>query len=146
MEQRMTVMVETYQKAIHDMRSAQDQRLADMAQSQEKNMTRIQELMQQGNSGATERAPERHGPNPPLTPIYEDHPVEEESTVASCGHNWRKAAVADVAAAATHGGASTRRPHERKHERGGGSLPPPSQPPRSWPELPTPIGAGAPPI
>ncbi|KAK9169503.1 hypothetical protein Syun_001643 [Stephania yunnanensis] len=30
-EQRMTVMAETCQKAIHDMRSAEDQRLADMA-------------------------------------------------------------------------------------------------------------------
>ncbi|KAK9107045.1 hypothetical protein Syun_023056 [Stephania yunnanensis] len=34
MEQCMTTMAETYQKAIHDMRSAQDQRSADLAQSQ----------------------------------------------------------------------------------------------------------------
>ncbi|KAK9112304.1 hypothetical protein Scep_019823 [Stephania cephalantha] len=77
MEQRLTVMAETYQKAIHVMRSTKDQRLADMTQSQERNMTRILESMQQGNTGAAERAPERHGPNPPLTPIHEDHLVEE---------------------------------------------------------------------
>ncbi|KAK9120300.1 hypothetical protein Syun_017917 [Stephania yunnanensis] len=54
MEHRMSVMAEMYQKAIHDMRSAQDQRLADMAQSQKKNMARIPELMQQGNTRATD--------------------------------------------------------------------------------------------
>ncbi|KAK9112702.1 hypothetical protein Scep_020221 [Stephania cephalantha] len=57
MEQRMTTMAETYQKAIHDMRSAQDQRLADLAQSQKRSMACILELMQQGNTEAAERAP-----------------------------------------------------------------------------------------
>ncbi|KAK9093004.1 hypothetical protein Syun_027915 [Stephania yunnanensis] len=77
MEQRMTIMVKTYQTAIHDMRSAQDQRLADIVQSQERNMARILELMQQGKTGVAERALERHRPNPSFVPIHEDHPVEE---------------------------------------------------------------------
>ncbi|KAK9119398.1 hypothetical protein Scep_017491 [Stephania cephalantha] len=54
-------------------------KLADMAQSHEMNMAHILELMQQGNTGAAERAPERHGPNPPLAPIHEDHPAEKLS-------------------------------------------------------------------
>ncbi|KAK9135213.1 hypothetical protein Syun_014543 [Stephania yunnanensis] len=54
MEQLMIEMAEMYQKAIHNIRSAKDQRLADMAQSHEKNMTHILELMQQGNTGVPE--------------------------------------------------------------------------------------------
>ncbi|KAK9101166.1 hypothetical protein Scep_024596 [Stephania cephalantha] len=77
MKQCMTVMAEMYQKVIHDMRSAQDQRLTNMAQSHEMNMARILELMQQGNTGAAERAHEGNGPNPPLAPIHDDHHVEK---------------------------------------------------------------------
>ncbi|KAK9158056.1 hypothetical protein Scep_004630 [Stephania cephalantha] len=65
------------------MRSAQDQRLADMTQSQERNMARILELMQQGNTGAAERAPKRNGPSSPFAPIHEDHPVEEGADSAT---------------------------------------------------------------
>ncbi|KAK9098505.1 hypothetical protein Syun_025550 [Stephania yunnanensis] len=66
----MTIMVETYQMTNYDTRSAQDQRLADLAQSQEMNMARILELMQQRNTKAAERAPVRQRPNPPLAPIH----------------------------------------------------------------------------
>ncbi|KAK9099148.1 hypothetical protein Syun_026193 [Stephania yunnanensis] len=43
-------------KTIHGMRFAQDQRLAELAQSQERNMACILELVQQGNTGVAERA------------------------------------------------------------------------------------------
>ncbi|KAK9125478.1 hypothetical protein Scep_014324 [Stephania cephalantha] len=46
-------------------------------------MARILVLMQQGNTGVAERAPERHGPNPPLVPIHEDHPMEEGAGYAT---------------------------------------------------------------
>ncbi|KAK9126647.1 hypothetical protein Scep_015493 [Stephania cephalantha] len=77
MEQRMTAMAETYQNAIHEMRYAQNRRLAELAQSHERNMARILELMQQGNTGAVVRAPVRQGPNPSLAHIHGNHPVEE---------------------------------------------------------------------
>ncbi|KAK9087694.1 hypothetical protein Syun_030088 [Stephania yunnanensis] len=77
MEQHMIFMDKTYQNAVHNMRFAQDQRLADMAQLQERNMAHILELMEQGNIGAEERALERHKPNTPLAPIHEDHLMEE---------------------------------------------------------------------
>ncbi|KAK9112264.1 hypothetical protein Scep_019783 [Stephania cephalantha] len=48
-----------------------------MAQSHERNMARILELMQQGNTGPAERAPKRHGANPLLSPIHEDQHMEE---------------------------------------------------------------------
>ncbi|KAK9135642.1 hypothetical protein Syun_014972 [Stephania yunnanensis] len=83
MEHRITVMAETYQKNIHDMRSTQNQRLADLAQSHEMNMARILELMQQGNTGTAERAPVRHRPNSPLTLIHKDHLVEEGADFAT---------------------------------------------------------------
>ncbi|KAK9169322.1 hypothetical protein Syun_001462 [Stephania yunnanensis] len=57
MEQCMVTMEKTYQKVIHDMNSAQDQKLADMTQSQEKNMacTRadIDHLMEEGADSVT---------------------------------------------------------------------------------------------
>ncbi|KAK9163399.1 hypothetical protein Syun_004301 [Stephania yunnanensis] len=39
MEQRMIAMIGTHQKAKHDLTIAQDQRMADLAQSHERNMT-----------------------------------------------------------------------------------------------------------
>ncbi|KAK9169339.1 hypothetical protein Syun_001479 [Stephania yunnanensis] len=39
MEQRISAMIETHQKAIHNLTTMHDQRLADLAQSMERNMT-----------------------------------------------------------------------------------------------------------
>ncbi|KAK9134926.1 hypothetical protein Syun_014256 [Stephania yunnanensis] len=73
----MTIMAKTYHKAIYDMLYAQDQRLADMARSQEMNMACILELIQQGNIGAVEQTLKRHGSNLPLALIHENHHMEE---------------------------------------------------------------------
>ncbi|KAK9168639.1 hypothetical protein Syun_000779 [Stephania yunnanensis] len=76
-KQGAMLLVRSTNGAIHHMRSAQDQRLANLALSPERNMARILELMQQGNTGVAERTPMRQRPNPPLAHKHHDRPVEE---------------------------------------------------------------------
>ncbi|KAK9125998.1 hypothetical protein Scep_014844 [Stephania cephalantha] len=74
----MFAMTKTHQKAFQDLTTMQDRRLADLAQSQERNMVRIPELLHnQRNDRVAGHAPLRPGPDPSLAPIHDSHPAKE---------------------------------------------------------------------